>query len=67
MAGGGIKGGIAHGSTDDLGFHAVEHPHYVTDIHATLLRQLGIDSHRMEYPGRKRLEIDFGEVIREIV
>ena len=67
MAGGGIKGGIVHGSTDELGFHAVEHPHYVTDIHATLLRQLGIDSHRMEYPGRKRLEIDFGEVIREIV
>jgi uncharacterized protein (DUF1501 family) len=67
MAGGGIKGGIAHGSTDELGFHAVENPHYVTDIHATLLRQLGLDSHRLEYPGRKRLEIDFGEVIREIV
>jgi hypothetical protein len=67
MAGGGIRGGVVHGATDELGFHAVEHPHYVTDIHATLLRQLGLDSHRLEYPGRKRLEIDFGEVIREIV
>ena len=36
-------------------------------VGATLLRQLGLDSHRLEYPGRKRLEIDFGEVIREIV
>jgi uncharacterized protein (DUF1501 family) len=35
MAGGGIKGGVVHGATDELGFHAVEHPHYVTDIHAT--------------------------------
>jgi len=35
MAGGGIKGGIAHGATDELGFHAVENRHYVTDIHAT--------------------------------
>jgi hypothetical protein len=67
MAGGGIKGGIAHGSTDELGFHAVEHPHYVTDIHATLLHQLGLDSHRLEVAGRKRLEIDFGEVIPEIL
>lgn len=67
MAGGGIRGGIAHGSTDELGFHAVEHPHYVTDVHATVLRQLGLDSHRLEVPGRKRLELEFGEVIREIV
>jgi uncharacterized protein (DUF1501 family) len=37
MAGGGIKGGIAHGATDELGFHAVEQRHYVTDIHATVL------------------------------
>src|SRR5262249_41833563 len=37
MAGGGIKGGIVHGATDEVGFHAVEDRHYVTDIHATLL------------------------------
>ena len=67
MAGGGIKGGVAHGATDELGFHAVEDRHYVTDIHATLLHQLGLDPRRLEVPGQKRLEIDFGEPIREII
>ena len=67
MAGGGIKGGIAHGATDEIGYHAVEHPHYVTDIHATLLHQLGLKSHRLEVPGHKRLERDFGHVIEPIV
>lgn len=67
MAGGGLKGGIAHGATDEIGFHAVENPHYVTDVHATLLRQLGLESHRMEVPGHKRLERDFGEPIHEII
>ena len=43
MAGGGIKAGIVHGATDEIGFHAVENRHYVTDIHATVLHQLGID------------------------
>jgi uncharacterized protein (DUF1501 family) len=67
MAGGGVKGGTVHGKTDELGFHAVEHPHYVTDVHATILHQLGLNPHRLEVPGRKRLERDFGHVIREIV
>jgi len=67
MAGGGIKGGIAHGATDELGFHAVEHRHYVTDIHATLLQQLGLDPRRLEVPGHKRLEIDFGKPIADII
>ncbi len=67
MAGGGIKGGIAHGATDEIGFHAVEHRHYVTDIHATILKQLGLDSRRLEVPGRKRLDIDHGQPIDEII
>ena len=67
LAGGGIKGGVAHGATDELGFHAVEHRHYVTDIHATVLQLMGLDSLRLEIPGRKRLEIDHGEAIREII
>lgn len=67
MAGGGLKGGIAHGATDALGFHAIENRHYVTDVHATVLHQLGIDPKRLEVPGRKRLAIDFGEPIREII
>ncbi len=67
MAGGGIKRGVVHGTTDELGFHAVEDRHYVTDIHATLLHQLGLDSHRLVIPGRQRLAIDHGLPIREII
>jgi hypothetical protein len=67
LAGGGIKGGVVHGATDEIGFHAVEDRHYVTDIHATILRQLGLDSRRLEIPGRKRLEIDHGKPIDAII
>src|SRR5262249_36004832 len=37
LAGAGVRKGVVHGATDELGFHAVEHPHYVTDLHATVL------------------------------
>ncbi len=67
MAGGGIKGGLVHGATDELGFHAVENRHYVTDIHATILHQLGLESDRLDVPGHKRIEKDYGHVIREII
>jgi hypothetical protein len=67
LAGGGIKGGVVHGTTDEIGFHAVENRHYVTDVHATILTLLGLDSRRLEVPGRKRLEIDHGKPIREIM
>ena len=67
MAGGGIKGGVAHGKTDELGFHAVEDRHYVTDIHATILQQLGLDPRKLAVPGRKRLEIDYGAPIHQII
>ena len=67
MAGGGLKGGVVHGSTDDIGFHAEDHPHYVTDVHATLLHQLGLEPERMQVPGHKRLEMDFGNAIHEII
>jgi hypothetical protein len=67
MAGGGIKGGIAHGATDEIGYHAVEDRHYVTDIHATVLHQLGLDPRKLEVPGHKRLEIDFGKPITQII
>jgi len=67
MAGGGVQGGIVHGATDEIGFHAVENRHYVTDIHATILHQLGLDSRRLEVPGRKRLDIDHGKAIAEIL
>lgn len=67
LAGGGLKRGVVHGATDEIGFHAVENRHYVTDIHATILKQLGLDSRKLEIPGRKRLEIDHGHPIDEII
>jgi len=67
LAGGGVKGGVAHGATDELAFHAVENRHYVTDLHATVLHQLGLDSRQLNIPGRKRLELDYGQVIREVL
>ncbi|MBH57804.1 MAG: sulfatase [Planctomycetaceae bacterium] len=67
MAGGGLKGGIVHGATDELGFHAVQDRHYVTDIHATILHQCGLDSRRLEVPGQKRLDIDHGVPIMDII
>jgi hypothetical protein len=67
LAGAGIRGGVTHGATDELGFHAVEHPRYVTDIHATVLHLLGLDPLELEVPGRRRLDIDRGQVIREIL
>ncbi|MAR11426.1 MAG: sulfatase [Blastopirellula sp.] len=67
MAGGGLKRGVVHGATDEIGFHAVENRHYVTDIHATILQQLGLDSRQLEIPGRKRLDIDHGHPIADII
>jgi len=67
MAGGGIKSGVVHGATDEIGFHAVEDRHYVTDVHATIFHLLGLDAHRLEHPGRKRLERDYGTAISDIL
>jgi hypothetical protein len=67
LAGAGIKGGTVYGATDELGFHALEPGRYVTDLHATVLRLLGLDSRKLEVPGRKRLEIDHGRVIEEVL
>jgi hypothetical protein len=67
LAGGGIKGGMVHGATDEIGFSAVQNRCYVTDIHATVMQQLGLDPRRLEVPGRKRLDIDFGRAIKEII
>ena len=49
MAGGGIKRGMTYGATDELGFHAVENPVNVRDIHATVLHLLGIDHKRLTF------------------
>ena len=48
LAGGGVRGGLVHGATDAVGYQAVEHRHYYSDLHATILQQLGLDYKRME-------------------
>ncbi len=67
LAGGGVRGGVVHGATDEIGFHAVDNPHYVTDVHATLMKLLGLDARRLELPEHKRLEVDYGHPIDEII
>ena len=49
LAGGGIKGGLAYGKTDDYGYNIAEHPVHVNDLHATVLHCLGIDHQRLTY------------------
>ncbi|MFT4589826.1 MAG: hypothetical protein ACI9VS_003750 [Candidatus Binatia bacterium] len=63
FAGAGMKKGHIHGATDELGFHASGEGHYITDLHATVLHNMGLDPRRLEVPGRKRLEIDHGTPI----
>ena len=70
MAGGGIKGGLAYGATDDFGFKAVENRVSIHDLHATMFHQLGIDHTRLtyRYAGRDfRLTDVFGEVTKDIL
>ncbi len=50
LAGGGVKGGTVHGATDEFGYKAVEDRHYYSDLHATILHQLGLDHKKMEIP-----------------
>ena len=70
LAGGGVKGGIRHGATDDYGYYAVENKVHLHDLHATMLHLLGLDHLRLTYrhAGRDfRLTDVAGEVVREIL
>src|SRR5439155_186981 len=70
MAGGGVKGGIVHGATDEFGLKAVEKPVHVHDLHATILHLLGFDHEKLTYrhAGRDfRLTDVHGNVVREIL
>ena len=49
MAGGGVKGGVSHGQTDDIGANAVEHPLHVKDLHATILHLMGLDPNHLSF------------------
>ncbi|HEV7282073.1 MAG TPA: DUF1501 domain-containing protein [Pirellulaceae bacterium] len=70
LAGGGIKGGITYGATDELGYSAVENVVHVHDLHATMLSLLGVDHERLTYrvQGRDfRLTDVFGHVVKDIL
>jgi uncharacterized protein (DUF1501 family) len=70
LAGGGVRGGYAHGSTDDFGFRAVTDKVHIHDLHATILHLLGLDHERLIYrhAGRDfRLTDVHGRVVQQII
>ena len=70
LAGGGIRGGMIHGATDEFGYHAVEDKVSIPDLHATILHLLGLDHKKLTYRfmGRDmRLTDVSGEVIKPIL
>lgn len=70
LAGGGIKGGLAYGTSDELGMNAEENKVHVHDLHATILHQLGLDHEQLtyRYAGRDfRLTDVYGDVVKDII
>ena len=70
MAGGGVRPGLTYGATDDFGFHPVENPVHMHDLHATLLYALGLDHERLtfRYAGRDfRLTDVYGKVVHGLL
>jgi hypothetical protein len=70
LAGGGVRGGLVHGATDEFGWHAVTDKVHVHDLHATILHLMGFDHERLTYRfgGRDyRLTDVYGRVVSEIL
>jgi uncharacterized protein (DUF1501 family) len=71
MAGGGIKGGVSHGATDELGYHAEKDVVHVRDLHATMLNQLGIkhDNFSYQYQGldMRLTGVEKAKVVRPVI
>jgi hypothetical protein len=71
LAGGGVKGGVSVGKTDELGSAAVEKPMHVRRLHATILHQLGLDPNRLTYfyagLDQKLVGVEGAEPIREVL
>jgi len=70
LAGGGVKGGLVYGSTDDYGYYSVEDKVHLHDLHATILHLLGLDHEQLtyNYAGRDfRLTDIAGEVVHDII
>jgi hypothetical protein len=70
LAGGGMKPGLTYGATDEFGYHAIENPVHVHDLHATILHQLGINHERLTFrtQGREfRLTDVAGKVVKHLL
>ncbi len=71
MAGGGIKGGVSIGQTDDFGNHAVENRFHVKNLHATVLQQMGLDPNKLSYfyggLDQKLVGVEGAEPIKQII
>ena len=71
MAGGGIKGGLVHGKTDDYSYNIIENPVHIRDLHATILHQLGINHEKMTFKHQgldQRLTgVEEARVVKEIL
>ncbi len=70
LAGGGVKGGMTYGATDDFGYKAIDKPVHVNDLHATILHLMGLDHTKLTYPysGRNfRLTDVAGTVVKDII
>jgi hypothetical protein len=71
MAGGGIKGGVSVGKTDELGSAAVENPFHVKHLHATILQQMGLNPNKLAYfyggLNQKLVGVEHVDPIKEII
>ena len=67
MAGAGVRPGVTYGESDEWSWKATRDITTPYDFHATVLHLLGLDGRRLEIPGRRRLDIDHGRAIREIL
>jgi hypothetical protein len=71
MAGGGVKGGVSLGETDDLGFNVTKDKVHIRDLHATILHLLGIDHMRLTYRSQgleqKLTGVEPARVVQEIL
>jgi len=71
LAGGGIRGGMHYGKTDEFSYNVVEDPVHVRDLHATMLHLLGIDHHRLTFPfqglDQKLTGVEHSRVVKAII
>jgi hypothetical protein len=71
LAGGGVRGGVTHGATDELGYDAVQDVVHVRDLHATMLHLLGLDHQRLSVPHQgldvRLTGVESARIVREIL